>query len=46
MWKNVLWSDETSAELFGIGTKCYIWEKPTTDHHPINTFFTVKYGGV
>lgn len=45
MWKNVLWSDETKTELFGISTNCYIWERPNTDHHPMSTFFTVKYGG-
>lgn len=24
-WKNILWSDETKLELFGLKVKCYVW---------------------
>ena len=34
MWQNVLWSDETKMELFGLNAKRYVWRKPNTAHHP------------
>ena len=43
--KNVLWSDETMMELFGLNAKRYVWCKPNTAHHPKNTIPTVKHGG-
>ena len=45
MWQNVLWSDETKMELFGLNAKRYVWHKPNTAHHPKNTIPTVKHGG-
>ena len=45
MWQNVLWSDETKMELFGLNAKRYAWRKPNTAHHPKNTIPTVKHGG-
>ena len=45
MWRNVLWSDETKIELFGLNSKHYVWHKPNTAHHPVNTIATVKHGG-
>ena len=35
---NILWSDETKIELFGLNAKCHIWRKP-------GTITTVKRGG-
>ena len=40
-----LWSDETKIELLGLNSKRYIWRKPNTSHHPVNTILTVKHGG-
>ena len=34
---NILWSDETKIELFGLNTKCHFWRKPAT-------IPTVKHG--
>ncbi|MBN3279662.1 CRVP protein, partial [Polyodon spathula] len=45
MWQNILWSDETKIELFGLNAKRYVWRKPNTAHHPGNTIPTVKHGG-
>ena len=45
MWQNVLWSDETKIELFGLNGERYVWRKPSTAHHPKNTIPTVKHGG-
>jgi len=45
MWRNVLWSEETNIELFGLNSKCYFWYKVSTAHYPINTIPTVKHGG-
>ena len=42
--EKVLWSDETTIELFGLHSKHYIWCKPNTAHHPVNTIPTVKHG--
>ena len=43
--KNICWSDETKIELFGLYAKNYVWQKPSTVHHPSNTIPTVKHGG-
>ena len=40
-----MWSDETKIELFGLNSKHYVWHKPNTAHHPVNTIATVKHGG-
>ena len=45
MRQKILWSEETKAELFGLNAKRYIWEKPSTPHHPSNTIPTMKHGG-
>ena len=36
--QNILWSDETKIELFGLNAKCHVWRKP-------GTIPTVKHGG-
>ena len=36
----MLWSNEIKIEHFGLNAKCYIWQKPSTAHHP-----KVKHGG-
>ncbi|CAM4505953.1 unnamed protein product [Leuciscus chuanchicus] len=41
----ILWSDETKIELFGLNSKRYVWRKPGTAHHLSNTVSTVKHGG-
>ena len=44
-WRNVLLSHETKIELFGLDSKCSIWHKPNTAHHPVNTVSTAKHVG-
>uniref|UniRef100_A0A8C4N701 Transposase n=1 Tax=Eptatretus burgeri TaxID=7764 RepID=A0A8C4N701_EPTBU len=44
MRRKVLWSDEMKIEVFGVTPKCYVWCKPNTTHHPVNTIPTVKHG--
>ena len=39
MRNNILWSDETKIELFGLNTTCQFWRKP-------GTIPAVKHGGV
>ncbi len=29
-WRNVLWTDETKIERFGLKEKCYVWRKNNT----------------
>ena len=38
MRNNILWSDQTKIELFGLNAKCQVWRKP-------GTIPTVKCGG-
>ena len=38
MRNNILWSDETKIELFGLNAKRHVWRKP-------GTIPTVKRGG-
>jgi hypothetical protein len=38
MRNNILWSDESKIELFGLNAKSHVWRKP-------GTIPTVKYGG-
>jgi len=44
-WKNVIWSDETKVELFGINSVRRVWRRDGTAHDPKNTLPTVKFGG-
>ena len=44
-WEQVLWSDETKIELFGINSTRRVWRRKNTDYDPKNTIPTVKYGG-
>ncbi len=44
-WENVLWSDETKIELFGINSTRRVWRKRNADYHPKNTIPTVKHRG-
>uniref|UniRef100_A0A8C4SRG5 Uncharacterized protein n=1 Tax=Erpetoichthys calabaricus TaxID=27687 RepID=A0A8C4SRG5_ERPCA len=43
--KEILWSDETKIELFGVNARRHVWRKPGTAHHQANTIPTVKHGG-
>ena len=45
MRQNVLWSDETKIELFGLNAKRYVWQKPSSAHYPSNTIPTMKHDG-
>ena len=45
MGQNILWSDETKIELFGLKAKRHVCRKSITAHHPSNTIPTVKHGG-
>ncbi|KAF7654180.1 hypothetical protein LDENG_00073090, partial [Lucifuga dentata] len=44
-WKNVLWTDETKIELFGLNEKCYVWRKADTIFLHQNLIPSVKHGG-
>lgn len=46
MRKNILWSDETKIEDFGMNSKCYIWQKKKTGpaHKLVNIIPIVKHG--
>lgn len=44
-WGNVMWSDETKIELFGLNTTRCVWRKRNAELHPKNTIPTVKHGG-
>jgi transposase len=44
-WGNVLWSDETKMELFGINSTRRVWREKNTAYNPVNTMPTVKHGG-
>jgi hypothetical protein len=39
---NILWSDETKIELFGLNAKLHVWRKEGIAHHLANTIPTVK----
>ena len=39
MRNNILWSDETKIELFGLNAKRHVWRKP-------GTIPTVKHGSI
>ncbi len=42
-WENVLWSDETKIELFGINSTRRVWRKRNDDYPPKNTIPTVTH---
>ena len=44
-WQNILWTDETTVELFGRNTQHHVWRKKGTAHQHQNLIPTVKYGG-
>ena len=41
----ILCSDKTKIELFGLNAKCHVWRKPGTAQHLANTIRTMKTGG-
>ncbi len=41
-WVNMLWSDETKIQLFGINSTSHVWRRR---NDPKNTIPTVKHGG-
>ena len=43
--RNVLWSDETKIELFGLNDHCYAWRKRADACKLKNTIPTVKHRG-
>lgn len=44
-WNNVLWSDETKIEFFGLNSKQRVWRRKNEAFNPKNTVPTVKHGG-
>jgi hypothetical protein len=44
-WQNILWTYETTVEMFGRNTQHYVWRKKGTAHQHQNFIPTVKYGG-
>ncbi|KAK6311842.1 hypothetical protein J4Q44_G00175060 [Coregonus suidteri] len=44
-WENVMWSDETKIELFGLNSTRRVWRKKKDEYNPKNTIPTVKHGG-
>jgi hypothetical protein len=44
-WQNILWTDETTVELFGTNTQHYVWRQKGTAHQHQILIPTVKYGG-
>ena len=43
--KNVLWTDETKIELFGLDEKRYVWRKENTAFQHKNLVPSVKHDG-
>ena len=43
-WQNILWTDETTVEMFGRNTQHYVWRKKSTAHQHQNLIPTVKFG--
>ena len=43
--ENVMWSDETKIELFGINSTRRVWRGTNAEYDPKNTIPTVKHGG-
>ena len=44
-WLNILWTDETTVELFGRNMQTVEWSKKGIAHQHQNLIPTVKYGG-
>ena len=44
-WQNVMWSDETKFELFGINSTRRVWRGKDAEYDPKKTIPTVKHGG-
>ncbi len=44
-WANVLRSDETKIQLFGINSTRRVWRRRNAGYDPKNTIPTVKHGG-
>jgi transposase len=44
-WSNVLWTDETKIELFGLNETKHVFRKKGERNNPKNTVPTVKHGG-
>ncbi|KAK6307934.1 hypothetical protein J4Q44_G00212050 [Coregonus suidteri] len=44
-WENVMWSDETKIELFGLNSTRRVWRKKKDEYNPKNTIPTVKHLG-
>lgn len=44
-WNNIIWSDETKIELFGLNSHRKVWRKKGEAYKPKNTIPTVKHGG-
>lgn len=45
IWKRVLWSNETTIELFGHQSKCHVWRKLNTVPRQRKTIPAVDPGG-
>ncbi|KAK3574445.1 hypothetical protein QTP86_006613 [Hemibagrus guttatus] len=45
MRNQILWSDSTKIELFGLNGTRHVWRKLGNAHHLANTIPTVKHGG-
>ena len=43
--QNIMCSDETKNQLFGLNTNRDVWRSPGTAHNPSNTIPTVNHGG-
>ena len=43
MWENVLWSDETKVELFGLNSKKVDMVIVNAEHDPVTTIPTLKH---
>ena len=44
-WDNVMWSDETKIELFGINLTRRVWRQKNAEYDHKNTILIVKQGG-
>ena len=42
-WEEVMWSDETKIELFGINWTRRVWRKRNAEYNPRNTIPTVRW---
>ena len=44
-WNNVLWTDQTKVEMFGLDAQQHVWRKPNTANQHKHLIPTVKHGG-